>query len=166
MLFSYILLVIIATTRLQRKILLFFFHRHYGANGTGKSTLSKVLSNVISSSECNIEWNTGTKEDVIVYNKGFVEKNFQNDIALKGIFSMGEENIEKKKDIEEKKNKIEDEEEIFKNLNNTLNSEKTINNPKVEKVKENKIYETSHKEDNQRRELLSVELTTRQLLLH
>ena len=42
--------------------------------------------------------------------------------------------------------KIEDEEEIFKNLNNTLNSEKTINNPKVEKVKENKIYETSHKE--------------------
>lgn len=42
--------------------------------------------------------------------------------------------------------KIEDEEEIFKNLNNTLNSEKTINNPKVEKVKENKIYETSNKE--------------------
>ena len=42
--------------------------------------------------------------------------------------------------------KIEDEEEIFKNLNNTLNSEKTINNPKVEKEKENKIYETSYKE--------------------
>ena len=42
--------------------------------------------------------------------------------------------------------KIEDEEEIFKNLNNTLNSEKTIDNPKVEKVKENKIYETSNKE--------------------
>lgn len=40
------------------------------------------------------------------------------------------------------------EEEIFKNLNNTLNSEKTIDNPKVEKVKEkeNKIYETSYKE--------------------
>lgn len=42
--------------------------------------------------------------------------------------------------------KIEDEEEIFKNLNNTLNSEKTIDNPKVEKEKENKIYETSNKE--------------------
>lgn len=44
--------------------------------------------------------------------------------------------------------KIEDEEEIFKNLNNTLNSEKKIDNPKVEKVKEkeNKIYETSNKE--------------------
>ena len=78
----------------------------YGANGTGKSTLSKVLSNEISSSECNIEWNTGTKEDVIVYNKGFVEKNFQNDIALKGIFSMGEENIEKKRKLKKRKIKL------------------------------------------------------------
>lgn len=51
-----------------------------------------------------------------------------------------------KKQTKYNNKKIEDEEEIFKNLNNTLNSEKTINNPKVEKVKENKIYETSHKE--------------------
>lgn len=41
--------------------------------------------------------------------------------------------------------KIEDEEEIFKNLNNTLNSEKTINNPKVEKVKEKEILELQKK---------------------
>lgn len=53
-----------------------------------------------------------------------------------------------KKQKQSQNKKIEDEEEIFKNLNNTLNSEKTINNPKVEKVKEkeNKIYKTSHKE--------------------
>lgn len=52
-----------------------------------------------------------------------------------------------KKQKQSQNKKIE-EEEIFKNLNNTLNSEKTINNPKVEKVKEkeNKIYETSYKE--------------------
>lgn len=51
-----------------------------------------------------------------------------------------------KKQKKSQNKKIEDEEEIFKNLNNTLNSEKTINNPKVEKEKENKIYETSYKE--------------------
>ena len=51
-----------------------------------------------------------------------------------------------KKQKQSQNKKIEDEEEIFKNLNNTLNSEKTINNPKVEKEKENKIYETSYKE--------------------
>lgn len=75
----------------------------YGANGTGKSTLSKVLSNEISSSECNIEWNTGTKEDVIVYNKGFVEKNFQNDIALKGIFSMEKKISKRKRKLKKRK---------------------------------------------------------------
>ena len=44
--------------------------------------------------------------------------------------------------------KLDDEEEIFKNLNNTLNSEKTINKSQVEKVnkKENKVYETSYKD--------------------
>lgn len=53
-----------------------------------------------------------------------------------------------KKQKQSQNKKIEDEEEIFKNLNNTLNSEKKINNPKVEKVKEkeNKIYKTSYKE--------------------
>lgn len=53
-----------------------------------------------------------------------------------------------KKQKKSQNKKIEDEEEIFQNLNNTLNSEKTIDNPKVEKVKEkeNKIYETSYKE--------------------
>lgn len=50
-----------------------------------------------------------------------------------------------KKQKQSQNKKIEDEEEIFKNLNNTLNSEKTIYNPKV-KEKENKIYETSYKE--------------------
>lgn len=51
-----------------------------------------------------------------------------------------------KKQKKSQNKKIEDEEEIFQNLNNTLNSEKIIDNPKVEKVKENKIYETSNKE--------------------
>lgn len=49
--------------------------------------------------------------------------------------------------------KLEDEEEIFRNLNKTLNNEKTINKPKVEKVKENKIYETSYKD----REILELQ---------
>ena len=91
----------------------------YGANGTGKSTLSKVLSNELFSSECNIEWDIGTKEDVIVYNKSFVEKNFLNDTALKGIFSMGEENIEKQNEIKQIKERID---ELNKENNNAQNT--------------------------------------------
>ena len=50
-----------------------------------------------------------------------------------------------KKQKKSQNKKTEDEEEIFKNLNNTLNSEKTINNPKVEKVKEKEILELQKK---------------------
>lgn len=49
----------------------------YGTNGTGKSTLSRILNNEISFPKCQITWDTGTKEDVIVYNRDFVEKIFK-----------------------------------------------------------------------------------------
>ena len=77
----------------------------------------------------------------LLLNKGRIDKN------KKSYYEEAIELIEKALVCLNNK-KIEDEEEIFKNLNNTLNSEKTIDNPKVEKVKEkeNKIYETSNKE--------------------
>ncbi len=80
----------------------------YGANGTGKSTLSKVLNNEISSPTCSITWDSGTKEDIVVYNRDFVEKNFHTDTMLKGIFSLGEESIEIQKEIEEKRKKLDE----------------------------------------------------------
>lgn len=80
----------------------------YGANGTGKSTLSKVLNDEISYPMCSIKWDTGTKEEVVVYNRDFVEKNFQTDTKLKGIFSLGEESIEIQKEIEKKRGKIDE----------------------------------------------------------
>ena len=80
----------------------------YGANGTGKSTLAKVLNNEISSPMCSVTWDSDTKEDIVVYNRDFVEKNFQTDTKLKGIFSLGEESIEVQKEIEEKRKKIDE----------------------------------------------------------
>ena len=48
------------------------------------------------------------KEDIVVYNRDFVEKNFLTDTKLKGIFSLGEESIEIQKEIEEKRKKIDE----------------------------------------------------------
>ena len=78
--------------------------------------------------------------------------------AIIGLINLAyKKQTEKQKKSNNKKvvKKLEDEEEIFKNLNKTLNSEKTINKPKVEKVKEkeNKIYETSYKD----REILELQ---------
>lgn len=98
----------------------------YGANGTGKSTLSRVLNNEIASPMCSITWDSDTKEEIVVYNKDFVEKNFQTDTKLKGIFSLGEESIEVQKEIEEKRKKVdevEDEKIKAQNSINRINSE-------------------------------------------
>lgn len=93
----------------------------YGANGTGKSTLAKVLNNELTSSECNIEWDPNSDEELVVYNRDFVNKNFQADKALKGIFSLGEEAIEIRKEIEEKQKNIDDIEEEKNNFQKRLN---------------------------------------------
>lgn len=76
--------------------------------------------------------------------------------AIIGLINQAyKKQTEKQKKSNNKKvvKKLEDEEEIFRNLNKTLNNEKTINKPKVEKVKENKIYETSYKD----REILELQ---------
>lgn len=48
----------------------------YGANGTGKSTISKVLYGEKGMETCEIEWEPGEKEEVIVYNRSFSKKKF------------------------------------------------------------------------------------------
>ena len=76
--------------------------------------------------------------------------------AIIGLINQAyKKQTEKQKKSNNKKvvKKLEDEEEIFRNLNKTLNNEKTINKPKVKKVKENKIYETSYKD----REILELQ---------
>ncbi len=72
----------------------------FGGNGTGKTTLTKILRNPENYSDCNIKMNT-TECETFVYNKDFVEENFSNNNSLRGIFSIGEEN----KHIEETINK-------------------------------------------------------------
>lgn len=90
----------------------------YGANGTGKSTLSKILNKDIDSSSCKIIWNNNLEEEIVVYNRTFVERNFQNDTKLKGIFTLGEDSIEIQNEINSKRKQVEDiGAEIEKNQN-------------------------------------------------
>ena len=78
--------------------------------------------------------------------------------AIIGLINQAyKKQTEKQKKSNDKKvvKKLEDEEEIFRNLNKTLNNEKMINKPKIDKVdkEENKIYETSYKD----REILELQ---------
>ena len=70
----------------------------YGSNGTGKTTISRVIANVSAFSDCSLVWRGGISLESLVYNRDFVEKNFNQSSELKGIFTLGK----KDKDILDK----------------------------------------------------------------
>jgi len=76
----------------------------YGANGSGKTTISRVIANEESYDHCGIVWNKGSKIKTVVYNKDFIDENFHKDDDIKGVFTLGEadpktlENIKKSSD--------------------------------------------------------------------
>lgn len=66
----------------------------FGANATGKTTISKIIADESAFPHCPVTWRGGTKMETLVYNTDFVDKNFNQPSELKGIFTLGEEDKE------------------------------------------------------------------------
>jgi wobble nucleotide-excising tRNase len=64
----------------------------YGSNGSGKTTISRVIANETQYPDCTIKWRGGSKLETLVYNRDFVENNFNQTSELKGIFTLGDKN--------------------------------------------------------------------------
>lgn len=80
----------------------------FGRNGSGKTTISRLLNKFDDYKDCKIEWKDNKALNVLVYNRDFVETHFSEKDTLKGIFTLGKDNVDLIKDIEEvtiKKNK-------------------------------------------------------------
>lgn len=75
----------------------------YGANGSGKTTISKLLSNP--QSNCTISWLDNRTLETLVYNKDFKEKNLL-DSSFEGVFTIGEEDIDNERKITAEKAKL------------------------------------------------------------
>lgn len=71
-------------------LLNFFF----GSNGTGKTTLSRVIADETKFPTCSVTWKAGTKLQPLVYNQDFVERNFNQPTELKGVFTLGEKQVD------------------------------------------------------------------------
>ncbi len=72
----------------------------YGSNGSGKTTISRVIADEDKYPGCTVIWCGGNKLQTLVYNRDFVDKNFNADAGLKGIFTLGEKNESDLKAIE------------------------------------------------------------------
>ncbi len=62
----------------------------YGSNATGKTTISRVIAEPGEHPNCEVTWQAGTALEAMVYNRDFVDKNFNPTDELKGIFTLGE----------------------------------------------------------------------------
>jgi wobble nucleotide-excising tRNase len=67
------------------------FNFLFGSNGTGKTTVSRVIADEGKFPTCSVTWKAGTKLQPLVYNHDFVDRNFYQQSELKGVFTLGEE---------------------------------------------------------------------------
>jgi wobble nucleotide-excising tRNase len=70
------------------------FNFLFGSNGTGKTTVSRVIADEGKFPTCNVTWKAGTKLQPLVYNHDFVERNFNQSAELKGVFTLGEKQVD------------------------------------------------------------------------
>lgn len=72
----------------------------YGANGSGKTTISRVIADPGNPhhSRCRIAWKNGRTLEALVYNRDFVEQNFGGE-DIKGVFTIGKRSVEAAQEI-------------------------------------------------------------------
>lgn len=75
----------------------------FGTNGTGKTTISRVIANSTGYASCKVAWKDGRPLQALVYNQDFVERNFSRLAELKGVFTLGEKQVKAQEEIKEKK---------------------------------------------------------------
>jgi len=91
------------------------FNFLYGSNGSGKTTITRVIAAEEDFPSCEVTWKANTKLQTMVYNRDFVTKNFNQSAELKGIFTLGKKNVDTLKNIADAKSELD---EITKGIDN------------------------------------------------
>ena len=82
------------------------FNFLFGSNGTGKTTISRIIADEASFPACKVTWKAGTKLQPMVYNHDFVDRNFTQSEELKGVFTLGEKQVDTLAKIAAAKNDV------------------------------------------------------------
>ncbi len=78
----------------------------YGANGSGKTTISNIIANRQKFPSCKIIWENNVELQSYVYNRSFIDENFGKLKNQKGIFTLGKGEKDTKELIDTKKAEI------------------------------------------------------------
>ena len=99
------------------------FNFIYGPNGSGKTTISRLLADISSRPSCSLMWKNGREMETHVYNRDFVARVFLDAVDLPGIFSLGEATADLMTRIEDTKANVQRLKEERDNLNAVLDGE-------------------------------------------
>ncbi|GHQ63219.1 hypothetical protein JP0074_07990 [Helicobacter pylori] len=119
-----------------------FINFIYGANGSGKTTISSFLKNLAENgtedkfANSEIKWHNSESLKIEVYNKQFKEEQFRNS-QVKGIFTLGKKTNENLENIESKKESMNEEEKKKKK------NEKSLQKLKQEREEKEKDFTDS-----------------------
>ncbi|WP_038900467.1 AAA family ATPase [Dickeya dadantii] len=106
----------------------------FGSNGTGKTTISRVIEQATGHEHCFCQWTGGTPLEVMVYNKDFVDRNFNQENTIKGIFTLGDNQVEAEKEIAKLKPELEKLDKDINKLNIQLEGENQSGGKKKEVI--------------------------------
>lgn len=73
----------------------------FGTNGSGKTTISRVIADPTHYPTCTLSWTGGRELERLIYNSDFIGRNFSSNMP--GIFTLGEESAETVTKIETSK---------------------------------------------------------------
>ncbi|RBP60365.1 wobble nucleotide-excising tRNase [Alkalibaculum bacchi] len=94
----------------------------YGGNGTGKTTISKVIANKTAYPNCALEIEDEAI-DKCVYNCDFVKEHFSQSSSVKGIFTLGKDTKDAQGYIAKKKDELD---QLTKNIKGNQESVKKL----------------------------------------
>lgn len=94
----------------------------FGPNGSGKTTVSRVIDGAETYSNCTMTWVAGNPLETRVYNRDFVKKHFDAESSIKGIYTFGD-NVEVAEKIKTLKTDADEIGSKLAGLKKTLNGE-------------------------------------------
>lgn len=102
----------------------------FGGNGTGKTTISKILRGDYGKdiSSQSVDYNDSSEPNIMVFNRNFINDSIEMSSKLKGVFTLGEDAIKFQKDIDKLTETIKDCDSKLERLKITQgNLEHTVN---------------------------------------
>lgn len=119
----------------------------YGANGSGKTTISRVVRTPNLYKDSSVDWKNNQVLKTFVYNSDFIDETLESSSEINGVFTMGEDASDIYKKIKEENEKKQKNEDKLINLKKNL-LEKGEEKEKIEKDFETICWDMKGKYEN------------------